>query len=96
MRLTNQNAASQHPVRRFARTLLPACRTLVVLLVMLLVAAPALAAPKKKVVEEVPTKSYTTPYLIVIVLISVGVMAICRPSSRADKLDDKKKSDKDE
>jgi hypothetical protein len=50
--------------------------------------SPAMAAGKKKEVE-VETKSYTMPYLIVIMLIGGGLMAICRPSRRADKPDDK-------
>ena len=58
--------------------------------------SPALAAPKKKVVEEAETKSYTMPYLIVIILIGVGLMAICRPSRRADKPDEKFKKDEEE
>jgi hypothetical protein len=58
--------------------------------------SPALAAAKKKVVEEVEKKSYTMPYLIVIVLIGGGLMAICRPSSRADKPDESFKKDKEE
>ena len=58
--------------------------------------SPVLAAAKKKVVEEAAKKSYTMPYLIVIVLIGVGLMAICRPSSRADKPDDKFKKEGEE
>ncbi|MBI3839135.1 MAG: hypothetical protein HY288_14540 [Planctomycetia bacterium] len=57
--------------------------------------SPAIAAAKKKVAEEVETKSYTMPYLIVIMLIGVGLMAICRPSRRADKPDEKIKPDED-
>lgn len=57
--------------------------------------APALAAAKKKVVEEAETKSYTMPYLIVIMLIGVGLMAICRPTRRADKPDEKAKPDEE-
>jgi hypothetical protein len=58
--------------------------------------SPAIAAAKKKVVEEAETKSYTVPYLIVIMLIGVGLMAICRPSRRADKPNEKVKQDEEE
>jgi hypothetical protein len=57
--------------------------------------SPALAAAKKKVVEEAEKKSYTMPYLIVIMLIGLGLMAICRPSRRADKPDEKVKKEED-
>jgi hypothetical protein len=58
--------------------------------------SPVLAAAKKKVVEEVEKKSYTMPYLIVIMLIGVGLMTICRPSSRADKPDDTFKKEEED
>ncbi len=60
-----------------------------------LLSSPALAAPRKKVVEEAETKNYTVPYLIVVILIGVGLMAICRPSHRADKPDEKVKPDEE-
>ena len=58
--------------------------------------SPALAAAKKKVVEEAETKSYTMPYLIVVMLIGIGLMAVCRPSSRADKPDETFKKEEEE
>jgi hypothetical protein len=58
--------------------------------------SPVLAAAKKKVVEEAEKKSYTMPYLVVIMLIGMGLMAVCRPSSRADKPDEKFKKEEDE
>jgi hypothetical protein len=47
------------------------------------------------VVEEAETKSYTMPYLIVVTMIGLGLMAVCRPSRRADKPDDKFKTEED-
>ena len=47
------------------------------------------AAAKKKAEAPVETKSYTMPYLIVIMVISMGLMTICRPSKRLDKAEDK-------
>jgi hypothetical protein len=54
----------------------------------------AWAKAQKKVVEEVETKSYVMPYLVVIVLVAMGLMTVCRPSRRLDKLDDQIKKDK--
>ena len=59
----------------------------------------ASAAPKKK--EEpaaAPTKSYTVPYMLVLMLVGVGIMTVCRPTGRLEKVDDKlkKKSDEEE
>ena len=48
-------------------------------------------ASKKKEAEEVVTKSYTMPYLIVIMVIALGLMAVCRPGSRVDKSEDQPK-----
>lgn len=47
------------------------------------------AAAKKKAEAPVETKSYTMPYLIVIMVISMWLMTICRPSRRLDKPDEK-------
>jgi hypothetical protein len=58
-------------------------------------AASPLAYAAKKKVEEVaaPEKSYVMPYMIVLMVMGLGLMTICRPSSRADKVDDKYKKD---
>ena len=62
-----------------------------------LLTSPLALAAKKKAVEAAPTKSYTMPYLIVIVLVGVGLMTVMRPSSRLDQpLDMNKKNDKEE
>lgn len=62
------------------------------------VADLASAAPKKK--EEpaaAPTKSYTVPYMLVLALLGMGLMTVCRPTSRLEKLDDKlSKKDEEE
>lgn len=58
--------------------------------------SPVLAAAKKKVVEEAEKKSYTMPYLIVIMLVGLGLMTICRPSRRADKPDEKFKKEEED
>ncbi len=61
-----------------------------------LLASPvAWAAKKKAEVEAAPTKSYTMAYIIVIFLVGIGLMVVCRPSSRADKMDDMHKKDED-
>ena len=56
---------------------------------------PAWAKAKKKEVEEVETKSYVLPYLIVITMVSVGVMTVCRPSRRLDKAEEKVKKEEE-
>ena len=62
-----------------------------------LVDSPMAWAAKKKVeVQEAPTKSYVFPYMIVLVLLGGGLMAVCRPSSRHDKMDEKKKNEEEE
>ena len=73
--------------RRSAWVILAAC--------FWLLSSPVAWAAKKKVVEEAPTKSYTLPYLIVIILIGAGLMAICRPSRRADRPEEKLKPDEE-
>jgi hypothetical protein len=60
------------------------------LIACLLVASPALAAKKKKEEKAAPTKSYTFPYMIVLMLVSVGLMTVCRPGRRKDRVDEKK------
>ncbi|HEV3137168.1 MAG TPA: hypothetical protein VGZ26_04675 [Pirellulales bacterium] len=61
-----------------------------------LLGSPALAAAKRKVVEEAETKSYTMPYLIVVMMIGLGLMAVCRPSRRTDKPDDQFKKEEED
>jgi hypothetical protein len=56
---------------------------------LLLTPATASAAKKKKE-EEAPTKSYVGPYLVVMMMVSVGLMTVCRPGKRKDRPDDKK------
>jgi hypothetical protein len=55
----------------------------------------AFAAPKKKEVEAAPTKSYTVPYMIVLAMLGIGLMTVCRPSSRHDKPPEKIKEDEE-
>jgi hypothetical protein len=56
--------------------------------------SPLAFAAKKKALEVVPeTKSYVTPYLIVLMLIGLGMMAVLRPGKRADRPDEKMKTD---
>jgi hypothetical protein len=59
---------------------------------LLLTPATASAAKKKKE-EEAPTKSYVGPYLVVMMMVSVGLMTVCRPGKRKDRPDDKKPED---
>jgi quinol-cytochrome oxidoreductase complex cytochrome b subunit len=73
-----------------------AARRLVVTLVILgcLVFTPSLAlAAKKKKEEEAPTKSYVGAYMIVMMMVSVGLMTVCRPGKRKDRPDEKKAGD---
>jgi uncharacterized membrane protein YadS len=66
-----------------------------VLIVCLLFTAPAMAAKKKKGEPAAPTKSYVMPYFIVMMLLGVGLMTVCRPGSRKDRADEKKKNEED-
>jgi hypothetical protein len=87
----------------FVRTNLTRGRLLFYRLVPLVLAAylwlltsPVALAAKKKAAEEAPTKSYTMPYMIVIVLVGVGLMTVMRPSSRLDQpLDMNKKKEEE-
>lgn len=47
------------------------------------------AASKKKEEVVAETKSYTFPYILVMMILALGLMAVCRPSSRLDKVDEK-------
>ncbi len=59
-----------------------------------LIFTPSLAlAAKKKTEEEAPTKSYVGAYMIVIMMVSVGLMTVCRPGKRKDRPDDKNVDD---
>jgi hypothetical protein len=79
----------RHLLYRFAPVVLAAY--------LWLLTSPVALAAKKKAVEAAPTKSYTMPYLIVIVLVGVGLMTVMRPSSRLDQpLDMNKKDEKEE
>ncbi len=56
--------------------------------------SPVAWAAKKKVEQVVDeSKGYTLPYLFVISLLGLGLMAVLRPSGRRDKADDKKQDD---
>lgn len=56
----------------------------------------ALGAPKKKQdAPAEPTKSYTVPYALVLALLGIGLMTVCRPTSRLEKVDDKLKKESD-
>ncbi|REK07482.1 MAG: hypothetical protein DWQ37_21355 [Planctomycetota bacterium] len=58
------------------------------------VSMPATAeAQKKKKEEEAPTKSYVFPYILVMMITGLGLMTICRPSSRKERVDEKKKEE---
>jgi hypothetical protein len=56
----------------------------------------AWAQKKKKEVEAAPTKSYVWPYAIVLAMLGIGLMTVCRPTSRLDKPDDKVKEEEQE
>ena len=79
----------RHLLYRFAPVVLAAY--------LWLLTSPVALAAKKKAVEAAPTKSYTMPYFIVIMLVGVGLMTVMRPSSRLDQpLDMNKKDEKEE
>jgi hypothetical protein len=52
--------------------------------------SPVVLAAKKKAAEAPVDqgKSYTLPYMFVIALLSVGLMAVLRPGSRTEKGDE--------
>ena len=82
---------------RSARVARGAYRALIAALLMAcILLTPSVAmAKKKKKEEEAPTKSYVLPYFIVMTLVGVGLMTVCRPGTRKDKVDEKKRNDKD-
>jgi hypothetical protein len=54
----------------------------------------ALGAPKKKAEAPAePTKSYTVPYALVLLMLGIGLMTVCRPTGRLEKVDDKLKKE---
>jgi hypothetical protein len=65
----------------------------ILLVACLLVTSPALAAKKKKEEEGPAKKSYVIPYMVVLMLVSVGLMTVCRPGRRKDRPDEKKKDE---
>ena len=89
-----------HVVRRLAIRLTSfGHRPLVALAVLAIVlasASPAWAKKSKAEAEAQPTKSYVVPYMIVIMFVAVGLMTVCRPSRRADKVEDRHEQDDDD
>jgi hypothetical protein len=63
---------------------------LAVLILGMLCTGPVAMAAKKEKEEAAPTKSYVLPYFIVMVLLGAGLMTVCRPGTRKDKVDEKK------
>lgn len=59
------------------------------LIACLLLTSPVALAAKKKDEPAAPTKSYVMPYFIVMMLVGVGLMTVCRPGSRKDRVDEK-------
>lgn len=49
----------------------------------------AWAQKKKKAVEVAPSKSYTLPYAVVIAVLGIGLMTVCRPTTRLEKASDR-------
>ena len=70
-------------------------RTVVALLVAgcLLMSPSTALAQRNKKEPEPETKSYVLPYMIVIMMVSLGLMTICRPSKRKDKPDEIKEEE---
>ncbi|MEX2113628.1 MAG: hypothetical protein WD845_10610 [Pirellulales bacterium] len=62
----------------------------------LVVAGAAMAAPKKAPEKEAaPTKSYVTSYLVVIIFLGAGLMAVLRPSTRSDTVSTRRHDDEE-
>ena len=88
----NRTPISHTPwVRRAAQRVVV---TLVIFGCLVLTPSLALAAKKKKE-EEAPTKSYVGAYMIVMMMVSVGLMTVCRPGKRKDRPDEKKLNEED-
>ncbi len=66
------------------------------LVLWLALGSTALAAPKKPEEAAPPTKSYVLPYFLVIMFLGLGMMAVLRPSSRADKIPDRRPDEDEE
>jgi hypothetical protein len=66
----------------------------VLLIVAMVFTAPSAMAQRKKKqqVDAGPKKSYVLPYFIVMMLTGVGIMTVCRPGSRKDRPDEKRKA----
>lgn len=47
-------------------------------------------AQKKKKEKEAPKKSYVLPYVITMMMVSLGLMTICRPGKRKERPDELK------
>jgi hypothetical protein len=45
-------------------------------------------AQKKKKDKEAPTKSYVFAYTITMMMVSLGLMTVCRPGKRKDRPDE--------
>lgn len=84
--------AIQHRTFRVTRI---AYRALIAALLMgcMLLTPSAAMARKKKEEASAPTKSYVLPYFIVMTLLGVGLMTVCRPGTRKDRVDEKMKKD---
>jgi hypothetical protein len=63
--------------------------------IWILMSPLALAAKKKAVVEVDQGKGYTLPYMFVIAILSLGLMAVLRPGRRFEKADDQMKTEKE-
>ena len=68
---------------------------LVAMTVALFTTSPAWAKPKKQEKEAPPSKSYVVPYMVVLAMIGVGLMAVCRPANRLEKPDDRMQKEED-
>ncbi len=66
------------------------------LVMWLAVAGAAIAAPKKGAeAEAAPTKSYVASYMLVILALGAGMMAVVRPSMRSDKVASRRSDDEE-
>lgn len=90
------NALKQQTARA-VRGAFRAAIVALLIVAILFVPSSAMAARKKKKEEDAaPTKSYVLPYFIVMMLLGVGLMTVCRPGSRQDRVDDKRRREKEE
>jgi hypothetical protein len=84
------NALIKNTARRLAVWLL------VMTTVVLFTASPAWAKPKKQEQAAPPSKSYVVPYMLVLAMIGVGLMAVCRPANRLEKPDDRMQKEEED